>query len=476
MSTTQSGTPIAAPDLLANLDLQIEYLPPSSLAAFGRKSRTHSKTQIAMIRQAIQTFGFDVPVLVDADKKVLAGNARVEAAIQEGMPLVPTVELAHLTPAQKRAFVIAENRLSELSGWDKEVLRIEFEELGALDLDFSLEVTGFLEPEIDAIVFGDDTDGPGHKVLPLPSVPVSRVGDLWLLGDQKLLCGDSTSAASLETLLGNEQVRAVFTDAPYNVRIAGHVTGGGKFDEFVMASGEMSDAEFTEFLANSLEQIAARLMPGGVAYFCMDWRHISNVLDAVKVTDLEHINLVVWDKQLGGMGSWYRSRHELIFVFRKPGAAHLNRVQLGKHGRDRHNVWCYPGVNGFGSDKAREREMHPTCKPLTLVRDAILDCSGKGDLVLDLFSGSGTTIMAAQAAGRRGAAIDLDPRYVDTGVIRWQDHTGQEARLAATGQTFCEVRGQRAARASSELAPLEPPETALTSKTSRPPARTRPSA
>jgi DNA modification methylase len=222
------------------------------------------------------------------------------------------------------------------------------------------------------------------------------------------------------------------------------VTGGGKHDEFVMASGEMTDDEFTRFLAKSLQQISISLMPGGVAYFCMDWRHAGNVLEALKTTDLEYLNLVVWDKGTGGMGSWYRSQHELIFALRKAGAKHLNRVELGSHGRDRSNVWSYPGVNGFGKDKARTRELHPTVKPLALVRDAILDCTGRGDLVLDLFSGSGTTLLAAHEAGRRGAAIELDPRYVDVGVIRWQDFSGIEARLASTGQVFREVREQRA--------------------------------
>jgi DNA modification methylase len=247
----------------------------------------------------------------------------------------------------------------------------------------------------------------------------------------------------------------VFTDIPYNCQVQGHVTGSSAHGEFVMASGELSDDAFAEFMAKSLMRISETLMPGGVAYFCIDWRNADKVFDGVKPTDLEMMNLVVWDKGSGGMGSWYRSRHELIFVLRKDGDGHLNRVELGKHGRDRHNVWCYPGVNGFGSEKAKARDMHPTVKPLNLVRDAILDCSARGDLIVDLFSGSGTTIAAAHNSGRRGAAIDLDPRYVDTGVVRWQDISGKEAVLAATGQTFREVRAERAAAA--DTTPALPP-------------------
>lgn len=469
--TTSNAAPVGVPNLLASLELNIHYLPPASLSALGRKSRTHSKDQISRIKDSISTFGFLVPVLVDEANKVIAGNARVEAAIQLQLPQVPVVALAHLSPEQKRAFVIAENQLATLAGWDKDVLRIEFEELSAIDLDFSLEVTGFLEPQIDAIMLGGPEETRGDKVPPLPTEATSRLGDLWLLGDHRLYCGDSTDPASFATLLAGERARAVFTDSPYNVRITGHVTGGNKHQEFVMASGEMSDDEFTAFLAKSLQRISENVIAGGIAYFCMDWRHAGNVLDALKKTDLEYSNLVIWDKGVGGMGSWYRSQHELIFVLRKAGAKHLNRVELGRHGRDRSNVWSYPGVNGFGSDKARARELHPTVKNLALVRDAILDCTARGDLVLDLFSGSGTALVAAHDAGRRGAAIELDPRYVDTGVVRWQDFSGLEARLAATGQTFPEVREERSSKQAASVPPMAAP--ALPVPSPLPPARAR---
>jgi DNA modification methylase len=432
-------------DLLSGLSLHVRNLPPATLAAFGRKARTHSKDQIRQIVDSIRTFGFAVPVLVDEQERVIAGNARVEAAIQLGLSTVPVVTLSHLSTAQKQAFILAENKLATLAGWDKSVLRLEFAELGDLELDFDLEVTGFSDPEIDALTFGGAEHESGDKVVTSPGVPTSRLGDLWLLGRHRLLCGDATDPASLETLMGGEQARVVFQDPPYNVKIGGHVTGSGRHGEFVMASGEMSDEEFTRFLERTFARTRDGLTPGGLAYVCMDFRHMRHVLDAAEKTGLQLLNLIVWDKGQGGMGAMYRSRHELIFLLSRGDGNHLNRVQLGKHGRDRHNVWCYPGVNGFGAERARAREMHPTVKPLALVRDALLDCSKQGDLVLDLFSGSGTTIIAAEDSGRRGAAMDLDPLYVDTTILRWQDFSGEEARLAASGRTYREVRAERSA-------------------------------
>lgn len=443
-------------NLLAGLSNHIRNVAPATLTAFGRKARTHSKDQIAQLKASISTFGFSVPVLVDEQDRIIAGNARVEAAIQLGMEAVPVVTLSHLSAAQKRAFVLAENKLATLAGWDKAALRLEFSELAELDLAFSLEVTGFVEPEIDAIVFGDDTSATSEKPVTPPQVPTSRLGDLWLLGRHRLLCGDATDPASLQRLLGGEQVRVVFEDPPYNCKVSGHVTGAGKHGEFVMASGEMTDGEFTDFLTRTFAQTRESLLPGGLAYICMDFRNMRAVLDAADKTGLELLNLIVWDKGRGGMGSMYRSRHELIFLFSRGDGAHVNRVQLGKHGRDRHNVWSYPGVNGFGAEKAREREMHPTVKPLALVRDAILDCTLRGDLVLDLFSGSGTTIVAAHDSGRRGAAMDLDPLYVDTTIVRWQDFSGEEARLAGSGKTYREVRAERAADSDVPVDNLPP--------------------
>ncbi|MDP3405226.1 MAG: DNA methyltransferase [Brevundimonas sp.] len=435
-----------ARQLPPSLALVIETLPIAELATGSRQLRIRKKSVLEAMGASIRQFGFLVPALIDAENRIVCGKGRVEAARLIGMTEVPCIRITHLSEAEQRVFAIAENQLGQLAGWDPETLRIELKELSGLDLSFSLELTGFSAAKIDSIIFGGDNDGARQDAIPeLTGEIVSQPGDLWLLGDNRLLCGDATAPESLATLLCGEQVRTIFTDPPYNVPIAGHVTGGGQHGEFVMASGEMSEAEFTAFLTRVMERCIETLVAGGLLFLCMDWRGIDNTTAAAKTAGLELLNLIVWDKQAGGMGSFYRSRHELIFLMRKPGASHRNRVELGRHGRDRANVWTYPGVNGFGAAKAKAREMHPTVKPLALVRDALLDCTAKGDPVLDLFSGSGTTLIAAEQCGRRGFATELDPRYVDTGVMRWEAFTGREARLAATGQTFREVRAAREA-------------------------------
>lgn len=451
------ASPQIAPTLPSSLALAIEYIPIANLAPLSRKLRIHKKTDIAALAEAIKLFGFVVPVLIDQAGRTISGNGRLEAARVLGMTDVPCIRLSHLDEDKLRVFRIAENNLAQLAGWDTEALGLELQELSNIDLGFSLEVTGFTSARIDALIIEGDGGGEHADTLPdRPCDPVSRLGDLWLMGEHRLYCGDATSPASMTALLEGEPVRAIFTDPPYNVAVAGHITSSGQHDEFVMASGEMNQDEFTAFLTQVLERSRDVLDPGGLCYFCMDWRHMSETLAAANATGMELLNLLIWDKTAGGMGSFYRSRHELIFLFRKPGASHLNRVELGKHGRNRANVWAYDGVNGFGAKKAKAREMHPTVKPMAMVRDAILDCSDRGDLVLDLFSGSGTTLIAAEQSRRRGRATELNPRYVDVGVLRWQDYTGQEARLASTGQSFREVREARLQEAQT-VVPLPSP-------------------
>ncbi len=445
----QNPAAIALPNIRLDPDLAVERVPIDALAPLGRKARHHGEAQLVKLEASTREFGFVAAIIIDEDNKVLAGHARVEVARRLQMTHVPALRVTHLTEPQKRAFILADNRLAELASWDKETLKAEFKELGILILDFELTVTGFEAPEIEAIVF----DGEEHEdPLPTPPAdPVSRVGDTFMLGDHRLLCGDATSPEAVDTLLEGQPVRAGFNDLPYNVRINGHVTGNAAHGEFVMASGEMSKDQFQAFLVTTCALILLALQPGGIAYLCMDWRHIAQLQAAAESAGGEVINLIVWDKKTGGMGSFYRSRHELILVVRKPGASHLNNVELGRHGRDRHNVWTYEGVNGFGKAKAATRAMHPTVKPLAMVRDALLDCSAKGDLILDLFGGSGTTLIAAEATGRRARMMELDPVYVDVIIRRFEDYTGKAAILAATGQTFAELRAERAASTDAEI-------------------------
>lgn len=453
-----------APTLPASLTMVIEYLPIASLAPMARKLKLHKRSDITALATAINQFGFLVPVVVDPSARIVSGNGRVEAARTLGMTEVPCIRVSHLDENTLRTFRIAENKLGQLAGWDTEALGLELLDLSSIDLGFSLEVTGFSAAQIDALILEGDGGGENADTLPdRPTEAVSRLGDLWLLGEHRLLCADATLPESMDVLLQGETVRAIFTDPPYNVAVAGHITGSGLHGEFVMASGEMNRGEFTGFLTDVLGRAVDVLVPGGLCYFCMDHGHMEETLAAQDAAGMERLNLIVWDKTAGGMGSFYRSRHELIFLFRKPGAGHLNRVELGKHGRNRANVWTYEGVNGFGAKKAKAREMHPTVKPMALVRDALLDSTERGDVVLDLFSGSGTTLIAAEQSRRRGRATELDPRYVDVGVLRWQDYTGQEATLASTGQTFRELREARRLEASSSVvafpapAPAAPP-------------------
>lgn len=324
MSRWAPQSALGAPDLPASLRLAIEHLPTSSLAPAGRKLRLHKKSDIVALAKAIETFGFLVPVLIDQDSKIISGSGRVEAARQLGMAELPCVRVTHLDEAKLKAFRIAENQLGQLAGWDTEALGLELKELSNLNLDFSLEVTGFTSARIDSLILEGEPGGENADVLPdRPAQPVSRLGDLWILGDHRLYCGDATAPESFEILLQCEQVRTVFTDPPYNVAVDGHITGSGQHGEFVMASGEMTEDEFTDFSTKAMSQAAEHLVPGGLLYWCMDWRHTANTLAAAAATGMQMVNLIVWDKTAGGMGSFYRSRHELIFLFRKPGAAHL---------------------------------------------------------------------------------------------------------------------------------------------------------
>lgn len=424
--------------------ITLTWIAPDKLRPLGRRARTHSRKQIGQIAESIRTFGFSVPILVDEQHRIIAGNARLEAARMLGLEQVPVVVVSHLDPAQKRAFAIADNRLAELAGWDRSVLKAELQELVELDLAFDLDVIGFDDAAIDALVLCDEEGGSADIVPEAPRIAVTRLGDLWQLDEHRLLCGDALEITSLEAVLGGDQARVIFTDAPYNVRVQGHVTKSGHHAEFAMAAGEMGDEEFTQFLRRVWGQVSHALVPGGLAYLSMDWRHAKHLLAGYEEHGLELLNVIVWDKVHGGMGSHYRSRHELIFLARKPGAQHTNRIELGKHGRDRTNVWAYPGMSGAGHDQKHLRSLHPTVKPAAMVRDALLDSTGRGDIVLDFFAGSGTILIAAEMARRRARAIELEPRYCDVAINRWESFTGKEARLSSTGQTFAEARADRA--------------------------------
>lgn len=427
----------------------MEDRPIAMLRPYAGNARTHSKRQVRQLVESIRNFGFTNPVLISDDDTVLAGHGRVAAAKQLGMTHVPTVRLSHLTPAERRAYIIADNKLALNASWDQELLAIELQ--GLIDLDFDVELTGFSLAEVDLVL---DTaaeadpgrqDDPADALPPLPAMPVSRQGDLWQCGRHRLLCGDARESSDYELLLGDEAANLVFTDPPYNVPIDGHVCGLGRVRhrEFAMGAGEMSEEAFASFLTETLGAAAQRCRDGAIAFVCMDWRHMGEMLAAGERVFSELKNLCVWNKTNGGMGAFYRSKHELVFVFKVGTEPHVNTFGLGETGRYRTNVWDYAGINSFGAGRDADLAMHPTVKPVALVADAIRDCSKRGHIVLDPFGGSGSTLIAAEQVGRYAHLLEYDPTYCDTIVTRWQDVTGKQATLAESSATFEETAEAR---------------------------------
>ena len=427
--------------------LKIELMWTSALVVDPRNPRKHSDQQIKQIARSIDTFGFNVPILIDRNNNVLAGHGRLLACQKLGRREVPAIRL-DLTEAEARAFMIADNRLADLAAWDERLLAGALNDLSELKLDFSIEATGFTMGEIDLRIEGLSTESQEADeradAIPPPGqqIPLSKTGDLWLLRDHRVYCGTALDARSYETLMQGMRAAMVFTDPPYNVPIHGHASGLGAIHhrEFAMASGEMNEAEFVSFLALTCALLVCHSVDGSIHFVCTDWRQAGNLIVAGKASYSELKNICVWTKHNAGMGSFYRSQHELIFVFKAGRGAHQNNIQLGQYGRHRSNVWSYPGANSFSraTDEGHLLALHPTVKPVRLVADAILDCSTRGDVILDSFLGSGTTLIAAERVGRICHGIEIDPLYVDTAIRRWQSYTGDSAVHAVTGKRFGE--------------------------------------
>ena len=438
---------------------QIESWAISDLKPYAGNARVHSKKQIKQIARSIERFGFTNPVLIGECGTIIAGHGRVAAASHLGWQTVPVLALKHLTAAERRAYVLADNKLAMNAGWDRDLLAIELQ--GLIDLDFDMDCIGFEIAEIDLAIDAARDSATERRnerddAIPLlGSSAVTKLGDLWLLGRHRLICGDARDPNVYDDLLGGDIVDLVFTDPPYNVPISGHVSGLGriKHREFAFATGEMTSSEFVAFLTESLGGMARRMRNGAIAFVCMDWRHMGELLTAGHAVFSELKNLVVWNKTNGGMGAFYRSKHELIFVFKYGDAPHTNSFGLGDTGRYRTNVWDYAGISSPTASRDEELAMHPTVKPVALVADAIRDCSKRGDIVLDGFGGSGSTLIAADKTGRSARIIEYDPLYCDTIVRRWQKLTGARATMQATGQTFeqCEEQ-QLLVEASKEAA------------------------
>lgn len=430
--------------------LRLEYLPLDAVTLDPKNAREHKAAHIRQIARSIEAFAFNTPVLIDRAGKVLAGHGRVLALRLLGRTELPVVRLEHLSAEQAQAFAIADNRLTETSQWNERLLGEHLKTLSELDLDFSLEATGFTMGEIDLKIEALDlvSDGGDPDDAPLdPGPPVARLGDLWVLGRHRLVCASALEEHSYQRLMAGSPAAMVFCDPPYNVAIDGNVSGKGKrrHREFVMASGELSEPQFTAFLTTACQMMARASAEGSLHYICMDWRHAFALMAAGRASYDDLINLCVWTKPNGGMGGLYRSAHELVLVFKHGRSAHQNNVQLGRFGRNRTNVWAYSGGSGFGrGEEADLTSQHPTPKPVALVADALLDASARGDLVLDPFAGSGSTLIACQRVGRAARAMELDPLYVDLTIRRWKRLTGEEAHREGGGEAFGEMEAAAA--------------------------------
>jgi DNA modification methylase len=433
---------------LGMLPPQIIYRTPSSLRV-TRHARQHSKRQIRQIAASIKAFGFLVPILIEEGGNVIVGNGRLAAAVFLQLNSIPTLLVTGLSEAQIRAFMIADNKITENAGWDRQALAAEFGALFELlpPIGLDLTITGFSTGEIDQILVDHEPSkvDPDDVVPPIEDVHVSQSGDHWQLGPHHILCGDARSTLDLDRLLNGTAIRMVITDGPYNVKIHGHVQGRGriKHREFAFASGEMNEPQFIEFLEASFSNFVRTCVDGAIVFIFIDWRHIGELLKAAKPNFTEFKNLIVWNKTSPGQGTFYRSQHELIGVFKVGTAEHTNTFGLGQNGRTRSNIWTYPGANSFRAGRMDDLAMHPTVKPIALIVDAMRDCSMKGDAILDVFLGSGTTIMAAEKIGRRGFGIEYDPAYVDVAVRRWQAYTRSDAVLVGDGRTFDEIAEER---------------------------------
>jgi DNA modification methylase len=444
-AAVERGKRHARNDLLPGL--KIEAVPIDSLRSYSRRLRKSDAAHAQEIANSIGAFGFSIPLLIGKENVVIDGEVRLEAARLLALTSVPCIRIDHLSEDEQRLLRLAANRLGEKGSWDLEELRGEFEEL--IIAEAPIELSGFGLDEIDELVIGEDGENTEVGDLsPAPGeAPVTRIGDLFHLGSHRVICGDSTDPAIVSRLMQGRVARLILTDEPFNVPISGHVTGGGH-REFVMASGEMTDDQFLEFNRTWIGALLPHLVDGGIFGTFIDWRGLPIVHAAATGLGLSPLNLVVWAKTNAGMGSLYRSQHELLPLFKKGQASHVNNVALGKRGRHRSNVWTYPGASSQGSDARRGLQDHPTVKPTAMLRDALIDLSHRDEIILEPFGGSGSTLIACETTGRVCRCIELDPLYVDVIVRRYQRITGQKAILEEGGETFDELETRRKAGSS----------------------------
>lgn len=427
----------------------IEQVRLADLKLPERPARTHNRSQHRKLKAILRAVGFIDPVVVDENNRILAGVLRFEVARDLGLTTIPVVQIAHLSELEKRTYVLAANRLAEDAGWDREVLAAELGELSVhlAELDIDLDATGFDVAELDLLVADQkDAGAASQDVIPEPGPLVSQRGNLWVCGSHRILCGDALDSSSYKVLLVDSPVVMVIADPPFNVTINNHARGSskGRFREFAMASGEMTDAQYLAFLAKYFANLRRICIDGAIIFTFIDDKHLSHLLKAADEVGLELKAICAWHKPNGGMGSLYRQQMEFVPVLKSGSAAHINNVELGKHGRNRTTVWPYGGLSSISAGREGAfAKHHPTPKPVRLIADAMLDCSRRGSLVLDPFLGSGTALIAGETVGRTVAGMELDPGYVDLSVKRWEAFTGRDAVLEESGCTFSEVARRR---------------------------------
>lgn len=425
------------------MPITVQYLSLDKLKPYQNALRSHSPKKIKKLCASIERFGMMAPILIDASGTIIDGHARLTAARKLRMAKVPVISTDGLSEAEVRALRLAMNRLQDEAYWDPKALQTEF--LGFIELNFDLDLTGFDATEIDlSLDFVADAPGDVEEIEDetlRQIVVVPEPGDIWVLGHHRIGCGDCLNLDFARALIAGRKAQVCFTDPPYNVPVRGHISSLAKHEEFAMASGEMNLLQFSDFLKTSCSMIGETIAPGAVAFVCMDWRSISSLVASAAASGFELLNMAVWVKTSPGMGSLYRSQHELVAVLKRPGASHRNNVELGKNGRSRSNVWTYRGVNVMGPERHLLYE-HPTVKPAALIADALRDVSRAGDIVFDPFLGSGSTLIAAERTGRHCIGIEIAPKYVDVAIRRWQAETGKDAIRERDGKSFNDLAAQ----------------------------------
>jgi DNA modification methylase len=437
-------------------DLHPRLIDVDRLRPLGRDTRKHPPGNIRKLEASIEQFGFVLPIVIDEVDRVVAGWGLVLAARNLGLTQVPAVILSGLREAELRTLRLALNRLGEDSSWDMDVLALEFSDILELEGDIDLQISGFEIAEIDALLEGNDVEEEGEIPVAENVEVVTRLGDIWVLGPHRILCADPRDRFSYERLFGDEKAQMVFADPPRPVPSDGNGLGqrAVRHAETAMASGEVSPREFENLLRASLAQAACHSVDGAIHFICTDWRYLDELLAASKEIYAEMKDLCVWNKPKAGTGSLYRSKHELVFVFKVGTGPHINHVGCGAQGRERLNVWDYAGQDtprGIGGKLAS----YPT-KPVALVADAIRDCSDRHGIILDPFGGAGTSLIAAERTGRIARLIEVNPRNVDVTVTRWHRLTGGTAVHAATGLPFGRQAGSECSLSANKFRPPRP--------------------